>query len=189
LPVANRIVRRDRSERVNERRLAVGRIDARAHHPQEGCGRTPGAPFPCPSCCRSWTPSHRISSHHLLLEAGRRRYDLIINLPRCRCACDRSKSAGFFVVVRKALATRHGRGILENFTVQVAGVAQSAEHRFCKPRVESSSLSASSVIRLPANSPGNSSQRDREWVSTHWWKRRKPGTKRVDTQAAKGARL
>ena len=45
----------------------------------------------------------------------------------------------------KSIATWWGRGILENFTVRAAGVAQSAEHRFCKPRVESSSLSASSA--------------------------------------------
>ena len=54
----------------------------------------------------------------------------------------------------KALQRRYGRGILENFTVQVAGVAQSAEHRFCKPRVESSSLSASSAQPMAGEASG-----------------------------------
>ena len=37
--------------------------------------------------------------------------------------------------------------MIGNFTAQVAGVAQSAEHRFCKPTVVSSTLTASSVAR------------------------------------------
>jgi hypothetical protein len=108
--------------------------------------------------------TQRISACNPLPEVGRTRYYFTINLPRCFCACDLGISAGFFAVVRKALAAPHGRGILENFTVQAAGVAQSAEHRFCKPRVESSSLSASSVIRQPARSPVDWSWSERESV-------------------------
>ena len=87
-------------------------------------------------------------AYNLLPKVGRNRYYVTINLPRWGCARDQRILDRFFVVVRKGLAAMRGRGILENFTVQVAGVAQSAEHRFCKPRVESSSLSASSVIRF-----------------------------------------
>jgi hypothetical protein len=45
----------------------------------------------------------------------------------------------------KNLASWRLRVIIDDFTVQTAGVAQPVEHRFCKPRVVSSSPTASSA--------------------------------------------
>ena len=67
--------------------------------------------------------------------------------------------------------------IVSGFTVLTAGVAQLVEHRFCKPRV---------VWNLTASSAGDGYTAFVLWAS--------PGCTgkpwiRVDTQAAKGARL
>src|SRR5271155_4481792 len=95
----------------------------------------------------------------------------------------------FFRAARKRIATRYRRGILENFTVQVAGVAQSAELRFCKPRVVSSSLTASSADSTAGKAPGLLPTTASRVKAAHGLKRLELGTNRVDTQAAKGARL
>ena len=53
----------------------------------------------------------------------------------------------------KSLAIVWPNDIIGNFTALVAGVAQLAEHRFCKPKVVSSTLTASSVARGRRRSP------------------------------------
>ena len=81
-------------------------------------------------------------------------------------------------------------GILGDFTASmVAGVAQLAEHRFCKPTVVSSSLTASS-----ARNDAVASTERRNGAGPRLSRSLGPAARattqdRVDTQAAKGARL
>jgi hypothetical protein len=57
---------------------------------------------------------------------------------------------------KKTLASHDPGGIFGNFTaLRDAGVAQSAEHRFCKPTVVSSTLTASSVESAPVLAEGH----------------------------------
>ncbi len=119
--------------------------------PRSACARS--SPAPRKSSARS--PARRSSTcrcsdwsvvgQKSLLAAHESRYDLIIEFPAPCVRRGPARAKRFFGAAGKGIATPLRRGILENFTVQVAGVAQSAEHRFCKPRVVSSSLTASSA--------------------------------------------
>jgi hypothetical protein len=80
-----------------------------------------------------------------LVETGNIRLRFCLWRPRCRCAWVALPASRSFRGARRSLATGAFGGILEIFTALVAGVAQPAEHRFCKPRVVSSSLTASSA--------------------------------------------
>jgi hypothetical protein len=66
-----------------------------------------------------------------------------IELPRWRCAQGANRDLVRRPETSCSVATP---GVIVNdFTVQTAGVAQPVEHRFCKPRVVSSSPTASSA--------------------------------------------
>jgi hypothetical protein len=72
----------------------------------------------------------------------------------------------------------------------LAGVAQSAELRFCKPAVVSSTLTASSVGReTTPGRDGGDGRRTPGANAPRIGPRRRRRISRVDTQAAKGARL
>ena len=106
--------------------------------------------------------------------------------PRRPCARPWAGVAFLSARVGKALQCGIVLDICRKFHGLFAGVAQSAEHRFCKPRVVSSSLTASSARcgwrrgRERPRRPADTRAHRERWDAI--------GT-RVDTQAAKGARL
>ena len=87
------------------------------------------------------------------------------------------------------LASDPLNGIFSEFhRSAVAGVAQLAEHRFCKPTVVSSTLTASSVRQTRRIRPDRIGMIENEDV-TALSRSYRPSMNRVDTQVAKGARL
>ena len=66
-------------------------------------------------------------------------------VPRWWCACCCPETQGRRGRGEKPCNAAPGGNMIGDFTAQTAGVAQPVEHRFCKPRVVSSSLTASSA--------------------------------------------